>query len=69
MTALRLRWSLIAVWVACTCIAFVVIDDMTARSLMRFLVFAVVPPTMLLWLWNENRPLVIGSLYRPHKQL
>jgi hypothetical protein len=69
MTAPRLRWSLIGVWLACTCIAFFVIDNVTARSLMLLLVFAVIPPTMLLWRWNENRPLVIGSLYRRQKQL
>jgi hypothetical protein len=42
---------------------------MTARSWLLLLVFGVIPPAMLLWLWNKDRPLLMGSLRRRQKQL
>jgi hypothetical protein len=32
-------------------------------------VFGFVPPAMLLCLWNEDRPLLIGPLHRRQKHL
>lgn len=69
MSALRWRWSLIGAWIALTCIAFIAIGSMAARSWLLLLVFGTIPPAMLLWLWNEDRPLLMGSLRRPQKQL
>lgn len=69
MSAPQWRWSLIGVWLALSCITFLVIDSLVARSWLLLLVFGVVPPVMLLWLWNEDRPLLIGSLGRRQKQL
>lgn len=69
MSASRWRWSLIGVWFALTSITFIAIDSTAARSWLLLLVFGVVPPAMLLWLWNEDRPLLIGSLHRRQKQL
>ena len=69
MSAPQWRWSLIGVWLALSCITFVVIDSLVARSWLQLLVFGVIPPAMLLWLWNEDRPLLIGSLGRRRKQL
>ena len=63
------RWSLIGVWLALSCITFIAIDSLVARSWLLLLVFGVVPPAMLLWLWNEDRPLLIGSLCRRQRQL
>jgi hypothetical protein len=68
MSAPQWRWSLIGVWIALTCLTFIVIDSMADRSWL-LAVFGVIPPAMLLWLWNEDRPLLIGSLRRRHKQL
>jgi len=65
MSAPRWRWSLIGVWLALTGMTFIAIDGMAARSWLLLLVFGVVPPAMLLWLWNEDRPLLIGSLRKP----
>lgn len=62
MSAPQWRWSLIAVWIAAAGITFAAIDSMAARSWLLLLVSAVIPPAMLLWLWNEDRPLLIGSL-------
>ena len=69
MSALRWRWSLIGVWFALTVIAFVAIDSTATRSWLLLLVFGFVPPAMMLWLWNEDRPLLIGSLHRRQKRL
>jgi hypothetical protein len=69
MSARRWRWSLIGVWFALTAIAFVAINSMAGRSWLLLLVFGFIPPAMLLWLWNEDRPLLIGSLHRRQKRL
>ena len=69
MSAPQWRWSLIGLWMAATCITFVVIDNMAARSWLLLLVFGLIPPAMMLWLWNEDRPLLIGSLHRRRKHL
>jgi hypothetical protein len=47
----------------------IAINGMAPRSGLLLLLFAVVPPAMLLWLWNEDRPLLIGSLRTRQKQL
>jgi hypothetical protein len=69
MSALRGRWSLIAVWVAFTWITFIAIDSLAPRSWLLLLVVGAIPPAMLLWLWNEDRPLLIGSLHRRQRKL
>ena len=69
MSAPRWRWSLIGVWIALTCITFIAIGSMAARSWLLLVVFGAIPPAMLLWLWNEDRPLLIGSLRPRQKQL
>ena len=69
MSAPRWRWSLIGVWIALTCITFIAIGSMAARSWLLLVVFGTIPPAMLLWLWNEDRPLLIGSLRPRQKQL
>jgi len=68
MSAPRWRRSLIGVWIALTCVAFIASDSATARSWLLLLVFGFVPPAMLLWLWNEERPQLIGSLHRRNKR-
>ena len=64
MSAPHWRWSAIVLWLAVSGIAFAAIDSMAARSWLLLLVTGVVPPAMLLWLWNEDQPLLIGSLRR-----
>ena len=64
----RWRWSLIGIWLAVTGITFIAIDSMAVRSWLLLLVFGVIPPAMLLWAWNEDRPLPIGSLHGQRKQ-
>jgi hypothetical protein len=48
---------------------FIAIDSMAARSWLLLLVFGFVPPAMLMWIWNEDRPPLIGSLHRRQKRL
>lgn len=67
MSAPRWRWSLIGLWIALACLAFVVFGGASPRSGWLLLVVGVVPPLMLLWLWNEDRPLLMGTL-RPGKR-
>ena len=69
MSAPRWRWFLIGVWIALTCITFIAIGSMAARSWLLLVAFGAIPPAMLLWLWNEDRPLLIGSLRPRQKQL
>lgn len=69
MSAPRWRWSVIGVWVALISMTFIAVDSMAARSWLLLLVFGFVPPAMLLWLWNEDRPLLLGSLHRRQKRV
>ena len=68
MSASRWRWSLIGLWVALSCTTFAAIDDMAARGWLLLLVFGVIPPAMLLWLWNEDRPQPIAALTARHRR-
>ena len=68
MSAPQWRWSVISVWLVLTCLAFVAIDSMVLRSWLLLFVFGVIPPAMVLWLWNEDRPLMIGSLQRRRQE-
>jgi hypothetical protein len=67
MSTSQWRWSLIGIWLAFTCIAFVAIDSMAVRSWLLLLVVGVIPPAMLLWAWNEDRPVPI-ELHGQRKQ-
>ena len=68
MSAPRWRWSLIGLWLSACCLGFIAIDSMTtARSWLLLFVSGVVPPLMLLWLRNEDRPMLMGSLRRGPK--
>lgn len=69
MSAPRWRWSLIGVWLALTCLTFIAIDSMALRSWLLLLVFGFVSPVMLIWLWNEDQPQLIGSLRRRQNHL
>jgi hypothetical protein len=69
MSPPRWRWSLIGVWIALTCLTFIAIDSMALRSWLLLLVLGFVPSVMLLWLWNEDRPMLIGSLRQQQNQL
>lgn len=60
MSAPRWRWWLIALWVALGGVAFLVMGSTTLRAFMVLAVLGVVPPVMLLWLWNDDGPLVSG---------
>ena len=64
MSVRRWRWSLIGVWFAFAVTTFIAIDSLVLRSWLLLIVFAVLPPAMLLWLWNDDRPLLLGSLHR-----
>jgi hypothetical protein len=61
MSAPRWRRSVIGIWVALAGIALFVMG-MSVRNVSVFFAAGVVPPVMLLWLWNEDQPMLLGSL-------
>jgi hypothetical protein len=69
MSAARWRAVLIAIWMTLACAAFVSIGSVAARSWLLLLVSGVIPPAMLVWLWNEDQPQLIGSLRPAPKRL
>ena len=69
MSAPRWRWSLIGVWLALTCITFIASDSLVVRNWLLLLVFGLIPPAMLRWVWNEDRPVPSGSLCVRRKEL
>ena len=62
MPAPQWRRTLIGMWLAVACFTFIGIDSMAVRSWLLLVVCGVIPPAMLLWAWNEDRPLPIESL-------
>ena len=62
MPASQWRRTAICIWLAASCFTFIGIDSMAVRSWLLLLVCGVIPPAMLLWAWNEDRPLPIESL-------
>ena len=64
MSAPQWRWSLIGAWLALTCMIFIAGGRIVTDRWLLLLVVGVVPPAMLLWLWNEDRPVPIGALSR-----
>lgn len=62
MSPPRWRFLVISTWVALACLTFVWIDSGAARSWLLLVESLVVPPSMLLWLWNEDRPELLGTL-------
>lgn len=62
MSTPRLRWLLISVWIALTCSTFVWIGSLTPRSWLLLVVSGAIPAAMVLWLWNEDQPQLLGTL-------
>ena len=68
MSATRMRWGLIVVWMAAASVVFTSVGSWTERSWLLLFVAATIPPAMMLWFWNEDRPLMIGSLSARRKR-
>lgn len=68
MSAPRWRWSVIGAWFALSCVTFIALDSMALRSWVWLLVCGVIPPVMLLRLWNDDQPQLLGSLPRRQQQ-
>lgn len=64
MSAPQWRWSLIGLWIGVTCVTFAEVSSIAARGWLLLPVFGLIPPAMLLWLWNDDRPLVTGLKHR-----
>ena len=62
MSAPRWRILVIATWLALTCITFVYVGTVAARNWWLLVVSGAIPPAMLLWLWNDDRPQLLGTL-------
>ena len=69
MSAPRWRWSLIGLWLFLTCVTFIGMETLTARAWAVLFLVGLIPPLMLVWFWNEDRPLLLGSLRGRHNQL
>jgi hypothetical protein len=52
----------IAVWIALACITFISFGSLAERSWLLLIIVGTIPPAMLLWLWNEDRPQLLGAL-------
>jgi hypothetical protein len=68
MTSLSLRHSLTVTWIGLLLVAFALVDISTVRSWLTLIVLAVVPPLMLLWLWNDDKPVILGALGDGHRR-
>lgn len=62
MSAPRWRIFVIVTWVALTCITFVWVGDVAPHNWLLLVVSGAIPPAMLLWLWNDDRPQLLGTL-------
>lgn len=62
MSAPQWRMLAIGTWVALACLTFIWIGSLAAHSWLLLLVSGVIPPAMLLWLWNEDQPQLLGTL-------
>jgi hypothetical protein len=65
MSAPTWRWSLIGLWLTLAVATFVFVDISSARSWLILSIASTIPPGMMLWLWNEDRPMLIGTLRTP----
>ena len=64
MSVPSVRTFAIALWVCATVTALTWAHQLNAAHWTTVLVLVTVPPAMLLWFWNKETPLVIGSLSR-----
>lgn len=62
MSTPRLRLLLIGAWITLACVTFVAVGSVAPRSWLLLLLGGVIPPLMLVWLWTEDGPQLIGSL-------
>jgi hypothetical protein len=65
MSAPRWRLSLIAVWLIVALVAFVMLGSISLRGISLLVVLGLIPPVMLVWLWNDDGPMMIGPAGRP----
>lgn len=62
MSSHQWRWCLIASWIAGAAIVFIAVGSWTGRSWLLLCVIAAIPPAMMLWFWNEDRPLILEPI-------
>ena len=62
MSSPRVRWCLIGIWMVLASMVFISVGSWTERSWLLLFVSATIPPTMMLWFWNEDRPLLMGAI-------
>lgn len=61
-TTSRWRWFAIGLWITVAVMAFMMIGSTANRSWLLLILIGVIPPAMLLWLWNEDGPSLLGTL-------
>ena len=64
MSSPHVRLYLIGLWMAVGAMVFIGVGSWTERSWSLLFVAATIPPAMMLWFWNEDRPLNMERLRR-----
>jgi hypothetical protein len=62
MSSPQWHWYLIASWIAGAALVFIGVGGWTERSWLLLCVIAALPPAMMLWFWNEDRPLIMERI-------
>ena len=58
----HLRWSLCLLWIALALLTFTVIDASSLRSWLILAAAALVPPAVVLGVWNDGPPPTIAEV-------
>jgi hypothetical protein len=64
----HLRWSLCGLWFSVTLLTFMLIPASSVRSWLYMMAIAIVPPFVLLSLWNDGPTPTVAELLRSTEQ-
>lgn len=57
------RWSLCGLWLSIALLTFLFLDPSSARSWLTLAAVSVIPPVILLRVWNDRPPVKIASAW------
>jgi hypothetical protein len=58
------RLTLIALWLAAACVTFIMLGSVSLRGISLLVALGVIPPVMLIWLTNQDGPMLVGPAGR-----
>lgn len=64
----HLRWLLCALWLVLALLAFVVVDASTLRGWVAVTVMGLIPPAILLRIWNQGPPPTVAEALHATEQ-